>query len=104
MRKLPKSPFITLTYDEHTWRHHAGLNVINASGVPVAVGYKWLTAHESEELQPWISFLDEADENSYIDVSVAEILEHQENGDIQLDDESYLLELLQEAIREPQPK
>ena len=91
---IVQTPFISLRWDEYTQRHYVDLFEDNHRGIATATKYKWLTAHESDELSPWTTLLENED---IVDVSVAEILEHQDNGDICLDEDSNLLQMLKEA-------
>jgi hypothetical protein len=94
---IVQTPFISLRWDDKTARHYIDLFEDNHRGIPTATKYKWLTAHESDELHPWTTILEDKDSDSIIDISVSEILEHQDNGDICLDEDSSLLQLLREA-------
>lgn len=94
-----QTPFISLRWDDKTARHYIDLFELNERGIPTATKYKWLTAHESDELHPWTTILEDRDSDAILDISVSEILEHQEDGEICLDEDSNLLQLLEEAIR-----
>lgn len=94
-----ETPFISLRWDDYTQRHYIDLFEANERGIATATKSKWLTAHESEELSPWTLVLErEGLIDPIIDVPVSEILEHQDDGEICLDEDSNLLQLLQEAI------
>ena len=84
--------FLSIRYEEYTDRYYTDLYVNNT-----AKDHKYLTNHEAEALRPYLHYLDDG-KGEVVDVSVSEIMEQIEDGDILLDEESNLYQML-EGIR-----
>ena len=86
---MANETFLSIGYEQNTDRYYADLYVNN-----VAKEYKYLTNDEAEALNAYLHYLED-DENEVVDVSVAEIMEQIEDGDIILDEESNLYQMLE---------
>lgn len=85
---MARETFLTVSYDEYTDRYRADMYVNN-----VYTEGKFLTAHEAEGLSVYLNIID--DGKDHFDIPLQELIDQIDDGDILLDDESNLLQLLQ---------
>lgn len=86
---MANETFLSIRYEEYTDRYYTDLYVNN-----VAKSHKYLTNHEAEALSAYLHYLHDG-KQEIVDVSVAEIVEQIEDGDILLDEESNLYQMLE---------